>query len=77
MCEGRAGREESCYKHQAGAGGRAVDLLRKEPRGGKGAGHGRYRAGFQWRDAWCRPYERKGSTAAILLSPVTGISSRQ
>ena len=41
-------------------GEREDHLFRKEPPGGKGAGHGRHRVGFQWRDAWCRPYERKG-----------------
>ena len=43
MREGGAAGEECRHPCQAGAGGREADLLRKKPRGGKGAGHGRHR----------------------------------
>lgn len=42
--------------------GREADLFRKEPCGGRSESHGRHYSGFQWRDARCRPYERKGGS---------------
>ena len=60
MHEAGAAGEEGSHPCQAGAGGREADLLCKEPRGEKSAGHRWHCTGFQWGDARRGSYERKG-----------------